>query len=150
MFGSANVALIPERRIDIKNYAELPFEVAGGFMDIIELKRTDVPFWTQSKGGQPYLYRGKYLVPHHELRGAIALAEHYILQAEKQVDSADFRKTHGIVPLKPRGIVVHGRSDDWKESEWEAFRLLNDSLHGIEVITFDHLLAQARRSIELT
>jgi hypothetical protein len=89
------------------------------------------------------------LVPHHELYGAIAQLSHYILQAEKQVDSKDYISDHqGAVPLKPRGVVVHGRSSTWTEDHWSALRLLNDELHGIQVITFDHLLERAKRSLD--
>jgi hypothetical protein len=149
MFGGSNVAVLDEARIDIKSIADIPFRVDGGFMDIVELKRPDTPFWVTTTGGGYWLYRKKYLVPHHELQGAIAQTSDYIHQAEKHVSDADFLKTHGVKPLKPRGLVVHGRSEAWGEDEWSAFRLLNDNLHGIQVMTFDHLLAQARRAIDL-
>jgi hypothetical protein len=149
MFGGSNVAVIDEARIDIKTIADIPFEVEGGFMDVVELKRPDSAFWADKKGGEHWRYRGKYLVPHAELRGAIAQTSDYILQAEKHVSNTDFLKTHGVNPLKPRGLVVHGRSHTWGDEEWSAFRLLNDNLHGIQVMTFDHLLAQARRAVDL-
>jgi hypothetical protein len=149
MFGGSNVAVLDEARIDIKSIADLPFRVDGGFMDIVELKRPDTPFWVSTKGGDYWLYRKKYLVPHHELQGAIAQTSNYIHQAEKQVSNTDFLETHGVKPLKPRGLVVHGRSHTWGEDEWASFRLLNDNLHGIQVMTFDHLLAQARRAVDL-
>lgn len=149
ILGSGNIAILPEARIDIKNVADLPVAIEGGFMDIVELKRPDVPFWSPrpSVATERFRYRGKFLIPDYGLAGAIAQTSHYILQAEKQVADVDFRKTHGVSPLKPRGLVVHGRSDDWEDSEWEAFRLLNDGLHGIQVMTFDHLLAQGRRAL---
>jgi hypothetical protein len=81
--------------------------------------------------------------------GAIAQTQHYILQAEKRVKDSDFHATHEVVPLKPRGLVVLGRSDDWGTLEWEAYRLLNDSIHGIQLLTYDHVLAQAKRSVSL-
>jgi hypothetical protein len=148
MFGGSIVKVIDEPRLDIKNTTDIPFEVEGGFMDIVELKRPDSPFWA-SRGGAVALYRDKYPVPAYELQGAIAQAANYILQAEKQVSDTDFVQLHGVVPLKPRGLVVHGRSDGWTDTEWRAFRLLNDNLHGIQVMTFDHLLAQARRTVRL-
>jgi hypothetical protein len=56
------------------------------------------------------------------LQGAIAQTTKYILQAEKKVDSAEYIKDHGgIVPLKPRGLVIQGRSDDWTREEWNRF-----------------------------
>jgi hypothetical protein len=147
IFGGANVAIIDESRIDLHHIADIPFEVTGGFMDIVELKKPDFPFWTMSRTGSAWKYRGKFLTPHPELNGAIAQTRYYILQAEKHVADSDFARDHGVVPLKPRGLVVHGRSADWGTAEWEAFRLLNDGLHGLQVLTFDHLLEQGRRSL---
>ena len=150
MFGGSHVAILDEARIDIESTTDLPIEVEGGFMDIVELKRPDSEFWAGTTRGGKYLYRGKHLVPHYELEGAIAQLTSYILQAEKQVANTDFLRVHDVRPLKPRGLVVHGRSDNWGDHEWNAFRLLNDNLHGIQVMTFDHLLAQARRAVDLS
>lgn len=150
VFGSSYINIIDERRIDIKNETDLPFEVDGGFMDIVEIKKPSSAFWTLTKSGRNYLYRGKFLVINPELQGAISQLSGYILQAEKKVDSKDFISSHkGIVPLKPRGLIVHGRSESWKEEELCALRLLNDELHNIQVITFDHLLQRAKRILEI-
>jgi Domain of unknown function (DUF4263) len=151
ILGSGNVALLDERRIDIKSVADLPVAIEGGFMDIVELKRHDVPFWAQRRSvAENFRYRDKFLIPDYGLQGAIAQTSHYILQAEKHVADSDFHTTHGIKPLKPRGLIVHGRSIGWGDEEWEAFRLLNDHLNGIQVMTFDHLLAQGRRALSVT
>jgi hypothetical protein len=150
MFGSSYVELLSERRFDIKNQADFPMRIEGGFMDIIEIKTPHFPFWTLV-AGKPFKYRGKFLIPHTELQGAIAQTTKYILQAEKQLDSAEYIKNHGgALPLKPRGLIIHGRSDGWTADEWEAFRLLNDELHTVQVITFDHLFKQAERILTVT
>jgi hypothetical protein len=71
--GCSESATSPDRRepLDIKNTADLP-EVEAGFMDIVELKRPDLEFWTRTKAGALYQYRGKYPIPSYELQGAIA------------------------------------------------------------------------------
>lgn len=146
IFGAASIQILNERRLDIHHETDFPIQVDGGFMDIVEIKKPGSPFWTLVKGGGYYKYRGKFLVPNPELQGALAQTAKYILQAEKKVNDFEYIKDHGgVVPLKPRGLVVHGRSNDWKEEEWEAFRLLNDELHTVQVLTFDHLLKQAER-----
>lgn len=150
IFGSSNIAIIQERRVGIHHTTDIPFEVEGRFVDIVELKRPDIDFWAQMpRAGGNYKYRGKYLIPHYELSGAVAQVAEYILRAEKQLDSLDYRADHGgVIPLKPRGIVVHGRSEGWDEEEWMAYRLMNDELHGIQVITFDILLDRAKRALD--
>jgi hypothetical protein len=147
VFGSSCVEILPERRLDIHHETDFPIRVDGGFMDIVEIKTPQVPFWALSSGKR-FKYRDKFLIPDKSLQGAIAQTTKYILQAEKMVDSAEYIKDHGgIVPLKPRGLVIQGRSDDWTREEWESFRLLNDELHSVQVITFDHLLQQAERML---
>lgn len=148
MFGAASIQILDERRLDIHHETDFPLAVDGGFMDIVEIKRPGLPFWTPAKGGGHFKYRGKFLVPHPELMGAMAQTAKYILQAEKKVNDAEYIKDHnGVVPLKPRGLVVHGRSNDWGDDEWEALRLLNDELHTVQIITFDHLYKQAERML---
>jgi Domain of unknown function (DUF4263) len=150
IFGTSYIEILEEDRLDIHHQTDIPCSVDGGFMDIIELKKPSFPFWTRNTHGADFLYRGKFLVPHPELSGAISQLTGYILQAEKKVDSSDYIRDHqGIVPLKPRGVVVHGRSDTWDNKHWHAYRLLNDELHGIQVITFDHLFMRARKSLEI-
>ena len=146
MFGASRIQILDERRLDIHHETDFPLQVDGGFMDIVEIKKPGLPFWTLSRGGGFYKYRGKFLVPNPELQGALAQTTKYILQAEKKVNDSDYIKDHGgVVPLKPRGLVIHGRSHNWGEEEWEAFRLLNDELHTVQVMTFDHLSKQAGR-----
>lgn len=146
MFGASCIEILNERRLDIHHETDFPLRVDGGFMDIVEIKKPSLPFWTLLKGGGFYKYRGKFLVPNPELQGALAQTTKYILQAEKRVSDSEYIKDHGgVVPLKPRGLVVYGRSNNWGEEEWEAFRLLNDELHTVQVMTFDHLSTQAKR-----
>ena len=54
-----------------------------------------------------------------------------------------------VVAYHPRATVVIGRSDDWDTEKQKALHGLNRRLSDISVITYDHLLAQARRTLEL-
>jgi hypothetical protein len=148
MFGVTCIHILDERRIDIHHETDFPLEVDGGFMDIAEIKKPSLPFWTLARGGGYYKYRGKFFVPNPELQGALAQTTKYILQAEKKVNDVDYIKDHGgVVPLKPRGLVIHGRSNDWKNDEWEAYRLLNDELHTVQILSFDQLYKRAERML---
>jgi len=35
--------------------------------------------------------------------------------------------------------------NDWNEKQAEAYRILNASFHNLTVLTYDHVLARARR-----
>jgi hypothetical protein len=84
MFGVTCVQVLDERRLDIHHATDFPLQVDGGFMDIVEIKKPGLPFWTLLKNGQYYKYRSKFLVPNPELQGALAQITKYILQEEKE------------------------------------------------------------------
>lgn len=150
IFGVSNFQVINETRLGIHHDTDIPFEVDGGFMDIVELKRPDEPFWRTNRGGSTFLYRGKFPVQSGEVTAALAQVTGYIFEAEKNANNTDFIRDHGgVVPIKPRGLVVVGRSNNWSQAEWQAFRLLNDELHGIQIITYDQLLNRAKKSLDL-
>lgn len=150
IFGNSYIGRVGERRIDIRSTLDHPLIAEDGCLDIVEIKKPELPFWAVTRKGEEFLYRDKYLIPHHELAGAIAQAQNYIFEVEREVDSRSWADAHdGVVPVKPRCLVVHGRSAGWGEDEIRALRLLNDSLHGVSVITFDHLLARARQTLEV-
>lgn len=150
IFGSCYVGFIEERRVNLKSTLDHPLVGEDGCLEVVEIKRPDFPFWKLRRDGHLALYRNKYLVPSAELDGAISQGSNYILELERKMDSREWAKKHGgIYPLKPRYLVVHGRSTGWEDVELREFRLLNDRLHGISVITFDHLLSRAKQALEL-
>jgi hypothetical protein len=145
IFGISYVVLLDDSRIDLRNTADYLLESDDGFVDIVEIKHPQINFWQKKAGGSYDKYRG-FLQPSKELRGSITQAINYIFQVEKKFSDPDWCRTNKCeIPVKPRCLVVIGRSDKWSTEEKTAFRLLNDSLHGIEVITFDHLLNRAER-----
>jgi len=44
---------------------------------------------------------------------------------------------------------VLGRSHDWTSDQTEAYRILNASHHSLSILTYDHVLARARRMISV-
>jgi hypothetical protein len=46
--------------------------------------------------------------------------------------------------VKPRGFILIGKKDGWDKFKLEAFRRLNYSMHGIEVITYTDLLQRGK------
>ena len=84
------------------------------------------------------------------MENGITQGANYISETEREMDNRSWAESHeGIYPLKPKCLVVHGRSRNWEKKEAEAYRLLNDRLHGIALITFDHLLLRAKQTLEV-
>ena len=145
MFGLSYFVLLDERRIDLWDTADYIFESDDGFIDIVEIKDPHLEFWQTDSSGEYKRYRG-FLQHSEELKGAITQATNYIFQVEKKFSDPDWcRENKCETPVKPKCTVISGRSEKWQIEEKTAFRLLNDSLHGVEVITFDHLYRRANK-----
>src|SRR3989344_5420917 len=59
MFGSACVEILSERRLGLHHTTDFPMKTYGGFMDIAEIKKPGLSFWTITRTGVQYKYRGK-------------------------------------------------------------------------------------------
>ncbi|AWH51634.1 hypothetical protein C1925_16245 [Stenotrophomonas sp. SAU14A_NAIMI4_5] len=66
-------------------------------------------------------------------------------------DFADkgLRDHEEVVAYHPRATIVIGRSHDWTDEQQRAFHGLNRRMHGITVMTYEHLLAQGERLSEM-
>lgn len=119
-------------------------EAYDGFLDIVEIKRPDgdLNFWATKKDHDNY-------VPHQDLVKAITQASTYIYEVEREADSIKFReKVDGVKTIKPRCVLIYGRSDDWNEEQMESFRILNSNYHNLTIMTYDQILARAERMVK--
>lgn len=145
VLGSQFVRILDDRRIDTGNIADFLMEAYDGFLDIVEIKRPgrDLEFWSQK------LDRGNY-VQSSELTKAITQAAHYIYKVELEANSIKFlSQVGGVRTVKPRCVLVFGRSKGWNNGQLEAYRILNSSFHNLTVLTYDHVLQRAKRIVGL-
>lgn len=150
IFGNSYTGIIGERRPNISSTLDHPLITEDGYLEIAEIKKPSFPFWRKTSSGNYFMYRDKYLVPHNELQSAISQGSNYIYETEIEMDKRSWAEAHdGIYPLKPKCLIIHGRSNTWGDLESKAYRLLNDRLHGISVITFDHLILRAEQTLKL-
>lgn len=140
VLGSDIVEILDERQIDTANITDYLVEAHDGFLDIIEIKRPEgrLRFWTDA------LDHGNY-VPSSDLTKAITQATKYIYEIERESNSIKFRERVGIKTVKPRCILIFGRSNDWDDDQKEAYRILNSSYHNLTILSYDHVLARAKR-----
>lgn len=81
-----------------------------------------------------------------DLTKAIAQASRYIFEVEREANSVKFlEKVGGVKTVKPRCVLIFGRSNDWNEKQTEAYRILNASFHCLTILTYDHVLSRACR-----
>lgn len=141
VLGSEFVKILDEREIDTTNITDYLMQAYDGFVDIIEIKRPEgsFKFWADE------LDHGNY-VPSGELTKAITQATKYIYEVEREADSVKFLERVGnIKTIKPRCVLIFGRSDDWNKEQREAYRILNSSYHNLTIMTYDHVLSRAKR-----
>jgi len=144
VLGSDIVEILDERGIDTANITDYLVEAHDGFLDIIEIKRPEggLTFWASS------LDHGNY-VPSTHLIKAVTQAVRYVYEIERETDSIKFCERVGIKAVKPRCVLIFGRSNDWNDTQKEAYRILNASYHNISIITYDHVLARACRILSI-
>ncbi|MEW8338071.1 MAG: Shedu anti-phage system protein SduA domain-containing protein [Candidatus Thiodiazotropha sp.] len=86
-------------------------------------------------------------MPSSDLTKAVTQAARYIYEVEREANSVKFQqRIGGVRTVKPRGILIFGRSLGWEE-ESEAYRIMNSSYHNLTIMTFDHVLERAFRMV---
>lgn len=139
VFQADAVTCLDDHRIDVKHFADLLFRSVDGCVDLVELKRPHAQCW---RGTQDH---GNW-VPHWELTAALTQVWNYQKGLEKEMDRICTReRLQTAVILRPHATLILGRSNCWGPKHFEAQRLLNSSLHGVTVITFDQALERAER-----
>jgi hypothetical protein len=145
VLGSDFVRILDERRIDTRNISDFLMEAYDGFLDVVEIKRPGggMQFWaaTMDHGNS---------VPSTDLIKAITQSSRYLHEIELEANSNKFlARVDGVKTVKPRCVLVFGRSVDWTEEQCEAYRILNASFHNITILTYDHVLSRAERSVDI-
>lgn len=143
ILGSDFVRVLDERQIDTCNISDFLMEAYDGFLDIIEIKRPEgeLRFWASN------MDRANY-VPSQDLVKAITQASRYVYEVEREANSVKFlERVAGVRTVKPRSILVFGRSNGWNKQQQEALRILNANYHNLTIMTYDHVLQRAKRMI---
>jgi hypothetical protein len=141
VLGSEFVRILDEREIDIANISDYLVQAYDGFLDIVEIKRPQgsLRFWAD---GQDH---GNY-VPSSDLIKAITQATIYIYEVEREANSVKFlERVSDVKTIKPRCVLIFGRSNEWNSEQAEAYRILNSSYHNLTILTYDHVLKRAQR-----
>ncbi len=145
ILGSEYLHILDERNIDTQHIADYLVKAFDGFVDIVEIKKPNgLKFWMDIKDHNNY-------VPSSDLIKAITQCQNYIFKIEKEANSLDFiQRTNGTKVIKPRCLLIYGRSNNWNEEQQEAYRILNASYNQITILTYDHLLLRAKNILGIT
>ncbi|WP_420638933.1 Shedu anti-phage system protein SduA domain-containing protein [Candidatus Poriferisocius sp.] len=114
----------------------------GGFRDLIELKRPDLQILVWDASHQNWHWSA-------DVSKAIGQCHRYLDVLHAEVGLSGLRDAPEVVAYHPRATIVIGRSVDWQDVQHQALHGLNRRLADISVMSYDHLLSQARRTLEL-
>jgi hypothetical protein len=141
-FGNAYVVRDEVRNISAGDRLDILLpSVIAGYRDLVELKRPDMPVLKYDESHRNYYFAV-------EVSKAIGQCHRY-LDILHEVASKGLLDHPEIVAYHPRAIIVIGQSHDWGEEKLHALHGLNRRLSGITVMTYNHLLAQGERLIEM-
>lgn len=152
IFGTSYLEPIEKERVGFSQIPDYLFPTVDGFLDILEIK---VPqknrIILEDKD-----HKGAYYWD-TETSEAIGQVANYLHELEKnQLQVAqNIRREYKdkyqieISAVKPRAIILIGRTEGWSEEKLEALRKLNFALHGIEIISYDQLLRRGEGLIKM-
>lgn len=143
VLGSQFVRILDERTIDTENISDFLMEAYDGFLDVVEIKRPNggLQFWASNQD------HGNY-VSSTDLIKAVTQASRYIYEVEREANSVKFlEKVGGVKTVKPRCVLIFGRSHNWNSEQIEAYRIMNANYHNLSILTYDHVLTRARQMV---
>ena len=142
-FGNAYVVNDQVRSISAGDRIDLLLPLnLGGFRDLIELKRPDMRILVYDRSHRSWHWSA-------DISRAIGQCHRYLDVLHSEVGLSGLRDAPNVIAYHPRATVVMGRSERWSEEQHQALHGLNRRLSDISVISYDHLLAQARQTLDL-
>ena len=145
VLGTEFIEILDDRVIDTKNISDYLIKAYDGFLDIVEIKKPgeNFSFWTKSTDHENF-------IPSSDLIKAITQTTKYIYELEREANSLKFQeRIENVKIIKPRGILIFGRSHNWVKRQHEDYRILNSSYHNLTIMTYDHVLKRAKRILNI-
>jgi hypothetical protein len=135
VFGTEYVERVPLRSIGLDAQADVLLRTADGFVEVFEIKRPMASVLVYDAARDVWR-------PSADLAAAFGQSLKYLDHLSEQ--QLILQTRHGVSAYQPRVRVVLGRSDAWSDSQHRVLRTINTHWHGVEVLTYDMVLARAR------
>lgn len=141
-FGSAYIVRDKVRNISTGDSVDMLLpRLMSGYRDIVELKSPKFEVLHFDDSHRDYYFSA-------EVSKVIGQCHRY-LDVLSEEASGGLRDHSEIVSYCPRAIVVIGRSHIWDEEKRKALHGLNSRLNGIQIMTYDNLLAQCEQLLSV-
>lgn len=123
------------------------FPTLDGFVDILEIKKPEAEVLIADKG-HPGAYRLSGIS-----NQALGQVINYLNEVEQHSSGIirDIQEIYSIEvnALKPRAIILIGKSENWKRLQKVALREINNRLNQIEIITYTDLLQRSKNILKI-
>lgn len=141
-FGSAYIVRDDVRNISASDSVDMLLpRLMSGYRDIVELKSPKFEVLHFDDSHRDYYFSA-------EVSKVVGQCHRY-LDVLSEEASGGLRDHSEIVSYCPRAIVVIGRSHTWDEEKLKALHGLNSRLNGIQIMTYDNLLAQCEQLLNV-
>jgi len=142
---------IEKHRVGFDSIPDYLFPTIDGFIDVLEIK---LPNHDVIK--PDISHPGSYAWS-SEANKSIGQVVNYLYEMElnqltlqKKINQKYAEKLDRTINvIKPRAFILIGKEDGWDNETREAFRKLNHTLHGIEVITYTEIVKRGEYIINL-
>ena len=138
VFGTEYLHRLDFRAIDPHAAVDFILETADGFFDVLELKTPSASVLVFDSSHKTWYWST-------EAAKVIAQAAKYLKAIERNADR--IYRDEKVLLVRPRVRAVIGRSHGWADEQHEAFRRLSATLHGIDLMTFDHVMLRAQQLV---
>ncbi|MFK4035345.1 Shedu anti-phage system protein SduA domain-containing protein [Nonomuraea wenchangensis] len=143
-FGNVYVMRDDVRELGPGDIVDILMEcTVNGLRDVFELKRANHNPLLWDKSHRSWYWSS-------EASKAIGQCHRYLDVLHESSTRTLLRDHPEIVAYHPRATIVMGRSESWGNEELRGLHGLNARLHGIQIITYDQLLRQAKQVLALT
>ena len=139
-FGHTYIPQDLVRRISAGDQVDMLLDTVSGFRDIVELKRPNMSVLKYDKSHKNYYFST-------DASSAIGQSHRYLDVLQEEA-AKGLRDHSHIMAYHPHAMIVIGRSNEWGSDQIRALHGLNRRLHGITIITYDHLLAQCEQLLQ--
>jgi hypothetical protein len=139
-FGVEYLKIYKTSRIGIHSDSDFIAQSLDEYADLIELKRPNMLLLAYDASHKDYY-------PSSDLSKAMGQAVNYLQAMENS--RGELQEQDGITVLKPRIKIIAGMTNTFTPPQKKALRLINNGLHGIEIISYDQVVSRAQKLIDI-
>lgn len=139
IFGTSYIRKLDKTNLSFSSDSDIVMETLDGFYELIEVKLPSAELFRYDKNHKSY-----YPSP------ALSAALGQVLKYLQDVDEfkPNIEKANQTTVLFPKAKLIIGK-EPIENGEKEALRRFNSSLNNIEILTYDNLIKNAEKLIEI-